>query len=118
MRSKSVKTVVSRPFVFRSAALVALAISSLLTAGSLRPGARYCPHRGCNSVLLSPLSRVLNVPLPLVGIVVFAALVLVSLVPIGPVGRLRAPLSLVTGGAGLGLIAIQAFVLHTWCPLC
>ena len=110
---------VARFVIFQGSASTALAVSTWLLANSVRAGAPACPLTGaCDAVLLSPLSRALTIPLPLIGVIVFAILSLISLVPAGRFSRLRVPLALGAGGVGLGLIIIQAAILHHWCPLC
>lgn len=106
--------------VLRVASLLALAASAALLGDYVSEAPTFCSGAaGCAEVRGSELSR-LNiggryVPLPVFGILGFAALFVVSL-------RASRPLTLavaVLGGAlGLWLLAVQAFQLQTFCWLC
>jgi protein-disulfide isomerase len=107
-----------RAIIGRLFALVALAVSAALLAGSFRPGTPLCPFRGsgCSAVLSSSLGRPLGIPLPVVGLAVFAAYLALSLTPRA---RWAARIvGLAAGVGGLALLVLQASVLGQVCPLC
>jgi uncharacterized membrane protein/predicted DsbA family dithiol-disulfide isomerase len=103
----------------RALALVALSVSVALLVNHFRPNARLCSFEsGCEEVLTSRFASVLGVPLPVVGVVTFAALLGVSLFPASRAGRLLLPLTVAAGAGGLALLVIQVVVLRSVCPYC
>jgi uncharacterized membrane protein/2-hydroxychromene-2-carboxylate isomerase len=105
--------------VTRLLTLVALAASAALLVDYLVPNPRFCGfHADCEQVLSSPFGRALGVPLPLVGVLTFAALFGLSLFPASGAGRLLRPLALGAGAGGLVLILLQVLVLRHVCPYC
>lgn len=99
-------------------AVIGLAASAALLAPYIvRRG--FCGvGGGCDRVAHSSYSAILGVPRPLIGVVAFT-LLLIVIIARGPLAR-RA--SLLAGAVflleGIHLLAIQAFVLHAWCPFC
>jgi uncharacterized membrane protein/protein-disulfide isomerase len=104
--------------IIRLLALPALAISGGLLMEYVHPAPDFCGFGSCEDVLQSPYGRPLGIPLPVLGLVVFTALIGFSLSDRLVTGRLFASLALVTGAGGLALIALQVFVLRQVCPFC
>jgi len=107
-----------REYLLRMAALIGLGMSVLLIAEYRDPLPALCaPGGGCDVVRNSEYSHILGIPLPILGMLFFAAALAIPVVP-----RLRRifllPLSAVALGAGLLFVGIQAFSLHAFCPLC
>lgn len=96
-------------------ALIGLAASAALLAPYIvRRG--FCGvGGGCDRVAHSTYSAILGVPRPLIGVIAFAILLALT------ISRARRA-SLVVGALfvleGVHLLALQAFVLHAWCPFC
>lgn len=99
-------------------ALVGLAFSALLYAEYQSPGAGLCSLAGggCDEVRASAYSSIAGIQLPALGIAYFLTLLTVTLVP--ALRGALAPLAVVGGLAGATFIALQAFVIGAWCPLC
>ena len=74
-------------------------------------GPTFCAASGCATVRASPWAHPLGVPMPVLGIAYFAAMLFVR-------GRLRLALAIAGGAWALGLVALQAFVIGAWCKLC
>ncbi len=106
--------------VLRVAALVALAASTALLSDYVADAPSFCSAAsGCGAVRASTLGHVSFgdgkfVPLPLFGLLGFAALFAASLTSRGAT-RIAAWIG---GVVGAWLIGVQAFVLHQFCWLC
>lgn len=96
-------------------ALVGLGASIASLIDTLSPAPTFCSEGGCELVRSSAWATPLGIPLPLIGIVYFAAMTVLAFVPRR---RTRIALAIVGGAGGLGLIAIQAFSIGAWCKLC
>ncbi len=106
-------------FVVRSASLVGLTLCPMLLRASLSPDARVCPlDFDCEKVLSSRFSTVAGVPLPVYGMLAFAAIFACSLSVRLLWRRLLRCLALFAGCIGFLLIFVQIFLLHGICPLC
>lgn len=84
-----------------------------------------CIGGGCDVVRASPFAHAWGVPLPVYGVLMYAALVLILVVqPLvaPPLGHsLRLALTVLAGVGfltSLYLTSIEAFVLHAWCAWC
>jgi uncharacterized membrane protein/predicted DsbA family dithiol-disulfide isomerase len=109
----------SRLFVVRLAALAGLAVSAALFADRQQGTPLLCGAGGsCETVLSSEFASVLGLPLPLLGTLGFAGVLLAALFPGTRLDRLRAPLAWALGAVGLGLLFIQFLVLRAVCPFC
>lgn len=99
--------------------LVGLAVSSALVADHVFEVGAFCGFDDpCRAVASSAYGEVVGVPLSVIGVVGFAGLFALTLVPARwAVGLLRI-LSAVAGLAGLALLVIQFAVLRQTCPLC
>lgn len=77
--------------------------------------AAFCDASGCATVRLSAWAHPLGIPMPIFGVVFFAAMVSLSFI-----SRPRVRKVVAIGGAlwAVALIAVQAFVIHAWCKLC
>lgn len=108
--------------LIRTAALFALAASGALLADYSGLAPTFCTAgSGCAQVRQAGYGYVpgLNVPVPLVGIMAFALLLLFSL---SPDERRRKRLTsfgaLVAGLIGLSLLGVQHFLVGAYCSLC
>jgi uncharacterized membrane protein/predicted DsbA family dithiol-disulfide isomerase len=81
----------------------------------LAPVPQFCADSGCGAVRASAWSHPLGVPMPVVGIAYFAAMIILAVVD-RP--RLRRALAIAGAAWALLLIALQAFVIGAWCKLC
>lgn len=105
--------------LIRCTALAALAVCAALWMAYLRPESRLCGFDfDCDEVLSSRFAKVAGVPLPVFGMLAFAAILACSLSSQPRWGRLLRYLSLAASLAGLTLISIQVFVLRRVCPFC
>jgi predicted DsbA family dithiol-disulfide isomerase/uncharacterized membrane protein len=106
--------------VLRVAVLVALAASTALLSDYVADAPSFCSAAsGCGAVRASELSHVSFgegkfVPLPLFGLLGFAALFAASLAS----RRATRVAAIIGGVVGLWLLGVQAFVLHQFCWLC
>ena len=87
--------------------------ASLLDYLAVKP--TFCAESGCETVRASAWAHPLGIPMPVFGLVFFAVMVALALVP-RP--RLRMVLAIAGGAWALALIALQAFVIGAWCKLC
>ncbi|MBI2392121.1 MAG: thioredoxin domain-containing protein [Deltaproteobacteria bacterium] len=100
------------------AAIAGLASSAALLAPYLVRGGFCAPGGGCDAVAQSGYSTLFGVPLPFLGVLGFTAL-LAFVIWRGAGARRLAPfVALPFIVAGVRLLAIQAFVLHRFCPFC
>lgn len=100
-------------------ALVALTVSSIQWADKLLGGGATCSGAGdCATVTSSDYSEVAGVPLPALGMVAFLALFTLLLIPQTACKSWVRIVAILGGVVGLSLIAIQAFLLQQFCPLC
>lgn len=108
-----------RLIIIRFIALVALAVCAALLMVYFRPETLLCgPGFDCDAVTSSPFSKVAGVPLPVIGMLAFAAMLACSLSSQPRWLRLMRFLALAGSVIGLTLIYLQAFVLHQMCPFC
>jgi len=103
--------------ILRTAAVVGLATSTLLIAEYREPSAAICaPGGGCELARQSTYASLLGVPLPVFGVLFFAAILCTAVIP--QLRRWLLPLAAAGGAAGAALIGIQAFALGAFCRLC
>ncbi|MEM9188768.1 MAG: thioredoxin domain-containing protein [Myxococcota bacterium] len=105
-----------RPYVVSTIALAGLLVSGLLLSEHVSPG--LCgPDGGCAQVQGSTYASWWGIPLPVFGLAFFGSAL--GVLALGVRGRrIALAITAVGGVAGLGLIALQAFVLQTFCPYC
>lgn len=102
--------------------LVALAASAALFVDYTSYSPAFCTgvDSGCGAVRASGYGYLLGaIPVPLVGLIGFGAVLIVSLLPAGGLRkRLLAPLAV--GGAAMGILlfALQALVIRRFCEYC
>jgi uncharacterized membrane protein len=107
-------------------ALVGVLISvymSLYKFGAL--GEIVCGTGGCSTVQNSPWAEFMGVPVPLLGLVGYGALMVTAMVGLQPsfAGR-RVVAIIIASGATIGLLFsayltyLEAFVIHAWCLWC
>jgi uncharacterized membrane protein/predicted DsbA family dithiol-disulfide isomerase len=99
-------------------ALAGLVASAALFAPYVSGHAFCKPGGGCDQVAQSAYATVLGVPRAAIGLVAFAALLVIAIYR----GERIRGLAAVVGGAfileGAHLLLVQAFVLHAICPFC
>ncbi|CAN5762955.1 hypothetical protein BH23GEM9_BH23GEM9_34820 [soil metagenome] len=106
-------------------ALIGVLISAYMTAykfGLL--GEIVCGTGGCSTVQNSPWASFMGVPVPLIGLLGYGALMATALAGVEAFRTSRlVPLTLVAG-ASVGLLFsayltyLEAFVIHAWCRWC
>ena len=97
------------------AALVGLGASLASLYDYLGPAPAFCAETGCQTVRASAWAHPLGVPMPALGVAFFVAMLALSVID-RP--RLRVALAATGAAWAVGLIAVQAFVIHAWCKLC
>lgn len=97
------------------AALVGLGASIASLYDYLGPAPAFCAETGCQTVRASAWAHPLGIPMPALGIAYFLTMAALAFVE-----RPRLRLALAATGAAwaIGLIGLQAFVIHAWCKLC
>jgi uncharacterized membrane protein len=107
-------------------ALVGVLISTYMTAYKLGAlGDIVCGTGGCQTVQNSPWSSFMGMPVPMIGLAGYGALMLTAIAGLQPAFAHRriVPLAL-AGGASIGLAFsayltyLEAFVIHAWCRWC
>ncbi|HTM19810.1 MAG TPA: vitamin K epoxide reductase family protein [Kofleriaceae bacterium] len=102
----------------RFAAAVGLGISVVLARSYLGDGPSLCGEGGgCDVVRESPWAWPLGIPMPILGAIYFAAILVLS----GLRGRARLLLpaaALAGGAAAVGFLYLQAEVVGAWCRYC
>jgi uncharacterized membrane protein len=107
------------PNLTRLFALLSLTISAVLLANYVWPDFGQCAfHASCGAVLYSGFGRVFGIPLPLIGVLIFAGTFWLSLYPDDSKARILMFLAVALGAAGCFLIFIQVFVIEHLCPFC
>lgn len=88
-------------------------------------GSIVCGTGGCETVQNSPWSSFLGIPVPLIGLVGYAALLATALLGLQPrrIADRRVALVLLTGALiafafSAYLTWLEAFVIHAWCRWC
>jgi protein-disulfide isomerase len=101
------------------ALLVAVAVSAALLIDYFQPLPSFCDvGSGCAKVRASGYGSILHVPVPLIGLLAFTAVMAVSLVKSETAVLLTRVLALVGGVAGASLLVVQGLLLHVFCKLC
>jgi predicted DsbA family dithiol-disulfide isomerase/uncharacterized membrane protein len=108
-----------RNILLRVIPIVGLAASAILLVDYINPSMMFCDSGGgCDIVRQSRFAHLLGIPTPAFGVAFFVAALALSLVPNRKARGLLVGISGLGLGAGLGFIAIQAFVLHAFCKFC
>ena len=115
----------SRPnywmLVLRTCLLVALTASAALAVDYMNPTGAFCASgSGCDTVRQSTYARLFGLlPVPTIGLLGFAGLLLVSVLPnLRLRAAMLAPLLIAAASIALLLIGLQAFVIGAFCWLC
>src|SRR5262249_29216722 len=99
--------------------LLAIFFSAALVSNRLRLGASYCGFgHGCEDVQSSLFSKPLGIPLPVLGLVGFTVLYGLSFLTQTRGQAVYRTAAVSAGLLGLCLLAIQAFVIHSFCTIC
>lgn len=109
-----------------TAALLALSVIGLFDASYLTyhhySGTKLICNltHGCDTVLTSQYATIFNVPIALLGVLFYFAVLLVTLYSLQEniMKRTLLLLGAVGFGTSLGLVFLQAFVIHAWCQYC
>jgi len=110
---------VRRIALLRFVALVAIAVSAVLTVDHIRPGRDFCPlAEACAAARNSALGSIGDVPTSMIGMGAFGLLLLLTLLPLEWARPLLKPAGAFAALAGLGFIAYQRLALGSYCPLC
>jgi uncharacterized membrane protein/predicted DsbA family dithiol-disulfide isomerase len=105
--------------VFRLAVLVALSVSTALLIDYFRPLPAFCDvGSGCDQIRASGRGKVFGVPFPILGVLGFAVMMTLSLLPSERAARLTRVFAVIGGGSGIALLALQAFQMKVFCKLC
>ena len=110
--------------LIRVLALLALVASAAMYVDYTTPAAAFCaPGSGCAAVRTSGFGYIVlgsaGIPVPLVGLLGFAALYAATLLPKLELRRqVTVTLSIIGGLAGLVFFGIQAFVVKRFCVFC
>jgi uncharacterized membrane protein/predicted DsbA family dithiol-disulfide isomerase len=94
---------------------IGLAASIASLVDFLAPAPAFCADTGCATVRASAWAHPLGIPMPVLGVAYFAAMLALAFVARPKTRRVLA----VAGAAwALALIAVQAFAVGAWCKLC
>lgn len=105
------------PVVAAVAAIAGLCVSTVLLVDSVGPAPAFCAEGGCATVRATAWARPLGVPMPVVGLALFAALL--GMILAGPrLARARLALATAGGVGALALLAVQGAVIGAWCKFC
>jgi uncharacterized membrane protein len=108
-----------RWFITRLAALTALGASATLLVVHFFPNPGLCPFESsCDQVVSSAFGKILGMPLPFLGVGVFALLFGLALLPTARNVWLFRVLALAAGAGGFFLILVQLSYLGEVCPFC
>lgn len=108
-----------RLIAFRLLSLVALAVCMAMVLDAYLPAPAFCGFRaGCDEVTHSRFGALAGMPLSLWGLFAFAAFYILTLFPESRLGKQIGAIAIIAGTIGLGLVAIQVFVLKQTCPFC
>jgi uncharacterized membrane protein/protein-disulfide isomerase len=108
-----------RLVALRCLALLGLAASAALVGDSLRPERAWCPlASACEAARESALGSFLGIPTSWIGLLAFAGLLALTLVPFARAALATKVVGIAAAVAGSTLLAFQAFALGTFCPFC
>ena len=100
-------------------ALAGLAVAGYLTYVHYRPDALVCTASGgCEAVQQSEYATLAGVPVALLGLLAYAAVLGLTVVDTPPTRTITAAIALAAAGFAAYLIALQAFVIDAWCIWC
>jgi len=97
------------------AAVVGFAASLTALIDDLGGGPTFCAESGCEIVRASAWARPLGIPMSVLGVGFFAAMLVLAF---ANAPRLRRWLALAGGAWAVWLIGLQAFAIGAWCKLC
>lgn len=100
-------------------ALAGLAVAGYLTYVHYRPEALVCTASGgCEVVQQSEYATLAGVPVALLGLLAYAAVLGLTIVDTPLTRTITAAIALSAAGFAAYLIALQAFVIDAWCIWC
>ncbi|MDF1703100.1 MAG: vitamin K epoxide reductase family protein, partial [Planctomycetota bacterium] len=103
----------------RVTTLVAVLASVILVADHVRPGREFCPlEEACSAAAHSELGTLFGVPTSMLGLAAFAAVLMMTLLPVRVARKLLQPACFVGAMSAMAFIAYQAMYLDAFCPLC
>ena len=100
-------------------ALTGVAVAGYLTYVHYRPDALVCTGGGgCEAVQQSSYAELAGVPVALLGLIAYVAVLLLAAWDREPARLLVAAVGLAALGFAGYLVALQAFVIDAWCVWC
>lgn len=103
----------------RVTTLVAVLASVILVADHVRPGREFCPlEEACSAAAHSELGTLFGMPTSMLGLAAFAAVLMMTLLPVRVARKLLQPACFVGAMSAMAFIAYQAMYLDAFCPLC
>ncbi len=100
-------------------ALAGLAVAGYLTYVHYRPEALVCTATGgCETVQQSEYATLAGIPVALLGLLAYAAVLVLTIVDTPLTRTLTVAIALSAAGFAAYLIALQAFVIDAWCIWC
>jgi uncharacterized membrane protein len=100
-------------------ALAGLAVSSYLTYVHYRPAALVCTGGGgCETVQSSDYATLAGVPVALLGLLAYAAVLVLVAIDTPTARQVVAVIALSAAGFAAYLVLLQAFVIDAWCVWC
>jgi uncharacterized membrane protein len=96
-----------------------LAVAAYLTYVHYRPEALVCTSSGgCETVQQSEYATLAGIPVALLGLLAYAAVLVLVAVDTPTARLLTAVLAVSAVGFAVYLVALQAFVIDAWCVWC
>jgi uncharacterized membrane protein len=100
-------------------ATAGLAVAAYLTYVHYRPEALVCTSSGgCETVQQSDYATLAGIPVALLGLLAYAAVLVLVAVDTPTARLLTAVLAVSAVGFAVYLVALQAFVIDAWCVWC
>ena len=100
-------------------AVAGVAVAGYLTYVHYQPDALICTsHGGCETVQESSYAELAGIPVALLGLLAWSAVVVLVAWDSEPARTLVAAIALGAAGFAIYLVTLQAFVIDAWCIWC
>jgi uncharacterized membrane protein len=99
-------------------ALVGAAVAGYLTWVHYQPEALLCTTGGCETVQNSSYATIAGLPVALLGVLAYVAVIVLTAVDTAIARALGAAICLGGAAFAIYLVALQAFVIDAWCGWC
>ena len=100
-------------------AIAGIAVAGYLTYVHYRPDALICTsHGGCETVQESSYAELAGIPVALLGLIAWCAVLALVAWDSEPARTLVAAIALGGAGFAIYLVTLQAFVIDAWCIWC